>query len=148
MSQINQIHSQNNSLLKGILMSKQTNSPTPEELASFCARLAEDKKAEDVIVMKLGEVSTISDYFMICTGTSHPHLGAIAEWIRRKTREELDVRPLAIDGEKESDWVVIDFGSVMIHIFSREAREKYNLESLWADAEKIEKLITEKRSQR
>ena len=96
--------------------------------------------------MKLGEVSSISDFFVICTGTSHPHLGAIAEWIRRKTREEFDVRPVAIDGEKESDWVVIDFGNVMIHVFSSDARERYNLESLWADAEKIEKLITEKRT--
>ncbi len=127
-------------------MSNQTIPPTSEELANFCARIAEDRKAEDVTVMKLGEVSSISDFFVICTGTSHPHLGAIAEWIRRKTREEFDVRPVAIDGEKESDWVVIDFGNVMIHVFSSDARERYNLESLWADAEKIEKLITEKRT--
>ncbi|MEI6054607.1 MAG: ribosome silencing factor [Lentisphaerota bacterium] len=129
-------------------MSKQTNFPTSEEFVNFCARLAEDKKAENVIVMKLGEVSSISDYFMICTGTSHPHLGAIAEWVRRKAREEFDIRPVAIDGEKESDWIVIDFGNVMLHIFSQESREKYNLESLWGDSEKIEKLITEKRSQK
>lgn len=127
-------------------MSKQTNTPTPEELVNFCARIAEDRKAEDVVVMKLGEVSSISDYFMICTGTSHPHLGAIAEWVRRKAREEFEIRPVAIDGEKESDWIVIDFGDVMVHVFSQEAREKYNLESLWGDSEKIEQLITEKRS--
>lgn len=127
-------------------MSNQTNSLTSVELANFCAAAAEDKKAENVVVMKLGEINTISEYFVICTGTSHPHLGAIAEWVKRKTREKFEIRPIAVDGEKESDWVVIDFGIVMVHIFSEEFRDKYDLENLWADAEKIEKLITEKRA--
>ncbi|HBM16468.1 MAG TPA: ribosome silencing factor [Lentisphaeria bacterium] len=125
-----------------------TKPPTSEELANFCALIAEDRKAEEVVVIKLGEISSVSEIFVICSGTSAPHLGAISEWIQRKSREQFNIKPVAIDGAKESEWVVIDFGNVMVHIFSRESREKYNLENLWSDAEKIEKLLNEKRVQR
>lgn len=118
--------------------------PSVEELAKFCAKIAEDRIAEDVTIIKLGDLSLVADYFVICTGTSQPHLKALAEWIRRKTREKYDVRPIAIDGGDGNDWIVIDFSTVMVHIFSAEARERYKLEQLWGDAEKIEKLITEK----
>jgi ribosome-associated protein len=118
--------------------------PSAKELAMFCAQIIEERKAEDVIVIKVGDVSLVADYFVICTGTSHPHLKALAEWIRRKAREQYNVRPIAIDGSEGSDWVVIDFSTVMVHIFSVEARERYKLEQLWGDAEKIEKLIAKK----
>lgn len=117
-----------------------------EELAKFCVQIAEDRKAEDATIIKIGDVSLVADYFVICTGTSHPHLKALAEWIRRKAREQYDIRPIAMDGGEGSDWVVIDFGNVMVHIFSVEARERYKLEQLWGDAEKIEKLIAKKNS--
>lgn len=133
--------------LKGVLMAGKLKHPSAEELAKFCAQIAEDRKAENVTIIKIGDLSLVADYFVICTGTSHPHLKALAEWIKRKTRETYAARPIAIDGEG-SDWVVIDFSTVMVHIFGVEARERYKLEQLWGDAEKIEKLIAEKISNR
>ena len=124
-------------------MIKNTKHPSAKEFAKFCAQIAEDRKAEDVIIIKIGDLSLVADYFVICTGTSHPHLKALAEWIRRKAREKYDVRPIAIDGGEGSDWVIIDFSTVMVHIFGVEARERYKLEQLWGDAEKIEKLMAE-----
>ena len=125
-------------------MTEKLKYPSAEELAKFCAQIAEDRKAEDVTIIKIGDLSLVADYFVICTGTSHPHLKALAEWIRRKAREKYDARPIAIDGGEGSSWVVIDFSSVIIHIFDIEARERYKLEQLWGDAEKIEKLVLEK----
>ncbi len=125
-------------------MSEKLKHPAAEEFAKFCAQIAEDRKAEDVTIIKIGDLSLVSDYFVICTGTSHPHLKALAEWIRRKSREKYDVRPIAIDGGEGCDWIIIDFGTVMVHIFGVEARERYKLEELWGDAERIEKLIAEK----
>jgi len=116
--------------------------PTPEELAKYCAAIAEDKIAEDISIIKVGDVSLVADYFVICTGSSHPHINAIAEWTRRKVRESFDIRPLAIDGKAQSQWIVIDYGNVIFHILSTEAREKYQLEDLWGDAERIEKILS------
>ena len=117
---------------------------TPEELAKYCASIAEDKKAEDVAIIKIGDVSLLADYFVICTGNSQPHLNAIAEWTRRKVRETYNIRPLAIDGKALSQWIVLDYGNVILHVLSTEAREKYQLEDLWGDAEKIEKILAER----
>ena len=120
-------------------MAEKLKALSAEKLAKVCAQIAEDRKAEDVSIIKVGDVSLVADYFVICTGTSRPHLKALTEWIRRKTREQDNVRPIAIDGGEGSDWVVIDFSTVMVHVFSLEAREHYQLEKLWGDAEKIEK---------
>ncbi len=120
---------------------------SPEQLAKYCAEIAEDRKAEDIAIIKVGDVSLVADYFVICTGTSQPHLNAIAEWVRRKIRESYDVRPLAVDGEANTQWIVIDFGDVIVHILSVEAREKYQLEDLWGDAEKVEKILSDRLSE-
>ena len=117
---------------------------TSQTLAEFCAELIENKMGENVSVMDLKKVSQVADYFVLCTGNSNPHLNALTEWIKRKVRDEYNIRPLAIDGTPGSEWVVIDFGNVIIHILSLEAREKYKLEELWGDAEKLEKLLSER----
>ena len=124
-------------------MTEETNI-TPKELAEFCAKLMDDKKAEDITLLEIGNVSLIADYFVICTGNSHPHLNALAEWIRRQTRETYNIRPLTVDGTSGSEWIIVDFGNVVVHILSQEARDKYQLEELWKDAEKLEKLIAER----
>jgi ribosome-associated protein len=118
--------------------------PTPEELSKYCATVAEDRKAEDIAIIKIGNVSLVADYFVICTGSSQPHINAIAEWTRRKVRESFNIRPLAIDGKAHSQWVVIDYGNVIFHILSTEAREKYQLEDLWGDAERVEKILSDR----
>jgi len=118
--------------------------PTPEELAKFCAKIAEDKIAQDVSIIKVGDVSFIADYFVICTGSSTPHINAIAEWTRRKVREAFNIRPLAVDGKAQSQWIVVDYFNVVFHVLSPEAREKYQLEDLWGDPEKLKQILADR----
>jgi ribosome silencing factor RsfS/YbeB/iojap len=117
---------------------------TAKELAEFCAKLMDDKKAENVSVVGIENITLLADYFVVCTGNSHPHLNALAEWIRRKTRETYNIRPLAVDGTPGSEWIVVDYGNVIIHIFSQEARDRYQIEELWSDTEKLEKLLSDR----
>jgi len=117
---------------------------TAGELAEFCAKIADDKKAENILTLKLENLSLLADYFVICTANSQPHLNAIAEWAKRKSREFYNIRPLTVDGTPASEWIVVDYGNVIMHILSQEARDKYQLEALWNDAEKMEKILTDR----
>jgi ribosome-associated protein len=111
----------------------------PEEsLVRLCAEGAFDKKAEDVVVLDMRGISSFTDFFLIVSGTSEPQLKAIAGSIREKVREATGLRPIAEDGFPFSQWVIIDYGSVIIHIFQKERRDLYALESLWGDAPRLE----------
>ena len=106
----------------------------PEELAQECVRLAEDKKAEDIVVLDLRGISSFTDFFVICSATSEPHLKAISSGIRENLHKLHGLSPLASDGVPASQWVVIDYSDVLVHIFQAEKREFYALENLWSDA--------------
>ena len=111
----------------------------PEEaLARLCADGALDKKAEDVVILDMRAISSFTDFFVIVSGSSDPQLKAIATSIRGKVRDAIDLKPLAEDGFPGSQWVIIDYGSVIVHIFHREKRDLYALETLWSDARRIE----------
>ena len=97
-----------------------------------------DKKAEDIKVIDISKVSAVADYFIIITATSVPHLKALVGHLEETVRKELGRRALTVDGEPASEWVLIDFGSVLVHIMSAEARAKYELERLWSDAPRLE----------
>ena len=109
----------------------------PEELAQECVRLAEDKKAEDIVVLDLRGISSFTDFFVICSATSEPHLKAISSGIRENLHELYGLSPLAADGVPASQWVVIDYSDVLVHIFQAEKREFYALENLWSDAPRL-----------
>lgn len=110
---------------------------TSEELASLCANAALDKKAEDIVALDLRGISTFTDFFVICSGTSDPHLKAIASEIESKLRLEHQRRAVAIDGSPASQWVIADYGDVVVHIFHQTKREYYSLEDLWSDAPRL-----------
>lgn len=111
----------------------------PEEsLARLCAEAALDKKAENVVILDMRGISSFTDFFVIASGTSEPQLKAIAGSIREKVREATGLRPTAEDGFPVSQWVIIDYGSVIVHVFHAEKRGVYALESLWNDARRIE----------
>ena len=110
---------------------------TPENLATTCAELASNKKAENIVVLDLRGISTFTDFFVICSGTSEPQLKAIANELETRLREEHSVRPVAIDGFPASQWMVLDFLQVVIHIFHRDKRAFYSLEDLWGDAPRV-----------
>jgi ribosome-associated protein len=107
------------------------------KLALLCRELAENKKAEEIVIMDLREVSSVTDYFVITSGTSEPHLRAIVEEISDKLREEYQLRPRAIDGTSQAAWVVLDYFDVIIHVMRQDVRERYDLETLWGDAPRL-----------
>ena len=111
---------------------------TSEELARLCAACAADKHAEEVVVLDLRGISTFTDFFVICSGTSEPQLKAIAGGITERIRDEHHLKPNAVDGYPLSQWVIVDYGSVVVHIFHEVKRELYSLEDLWSDAPRLE----------
>jgi ribosome silencing factor RsfS/YbeB/iojap len=105
-----------------------------KKLAQLCRDLADNRKAEDIVVLDVRELSTVTDYFVIASGTSEPHLRAIVNEITDTLREEHDVRARAVDGTLHTAWVVLDFFDVIVHVMKKDARERYDLETLWGDA--------------
>ncbi len=89
-------------------------------------------------MLDLRGISTFTDYFVICSGTSEPHLKAIASEIQGKLKENFQTAPAAVDGFPISQWVIIDYINVLVHIFHSEKRSFYGLEDLWGDAPRLE----------
>jgi len=108
-----------------------------ETLARTCATAALDKKAVDPVVIDLRKISTFTEFFMICSGDSEPQIKAIANSIREEVREKCGRKPHAEDGFPGSQWIVLDYGDVIVHIFHPEKRAHYGLEDLWSDAKRI-----------
>ena len=106
-------------------------------MALLCRELADNKKAEDIAILDVREVSSVTDYFVITSGTSEPHLRAIVDEITDQLREDHDVRPRAIDGTSQTAWVVLDFFDVIVHVMRQDVRERYDLETLWGDAPRL-----------
>lgn len=107
------------------------------KLALLCRELADNRKAEHIVILDVRKVSSVTDYFVICTGTSEPHLRAIVDEITEKLRQEHAVRPRAVDGTLHTAWVVLDFFDVIVHVMRGDVREHYNLEGLWGDAPRL-----------
>lgn len=108
-----------------------------KKLAQLCWECADNKKAEDIIILDVRELSSVADYFVICSGTSEPHLRAISDEILDTLRDDKNLRPRAIDGTLQTAWVVLDYFDVIVHVMKREVREKYDLEALWGDAPRV-----------
>ena len=107
------------------------------KLALLCRELADNRKADDIVILDVRELSSVTDYFVIASGTSAPHLRAIVEEITDKIREEHDVRPRAVDGRLQTAWVVLDYFDVIVHVMREDVRERYDLETLWGDAARV-----------
>jgi ribosome-associated protein len=107
------------------------------KLALLCRELADNKKAEDIVILEVRELSSVTDYFVIASGTSEPHLRAIVDEIRDKLRDDHDLRPNAVDGTLHTAWVVLDYFDVIVHVMRSDVRERYDLETLWGDAPRV-----------
>jgi ribosome-associated protein len=107
------------------------------ELARACALYADDKKAENIRILDLRGISPISDYFVICTALSTPQLRAVRDEIIERMKEEHGTAPNVKDGNFESQWIIIVYGNVMVHILTPEKRDYYSLEELWGDASEL-----------
>ncbi len=108
-----------------------------KKLATVCRELADNKKAENIVVLDVKELSSITDYFVIASGSSEPHLRAISDEIIDKLRDEHDLRPRAVDGNLQAAWLVLDYFDVIVHVMRNDIREHYDLESLWGDAPRV-----------
>jgi ribosome-associated protein len=107
------------------------------KLALLCRELADNKKAEDILILDVRGLSSVTDYFVIASGTSEPHLRAIVDEVVDRLREDHDLRPNAIDGTFHTAWVVLDYFDVIVHVMRTDVREHYDLETLWGDAPRV-----------
>jgi ribosome-associated protein len=114
--------------------------PESLTLARECVWAAQEKKALDPIILDLRNISTITDYLVICSAQSEPQIKAIANGVEQALKESLERHPLAVDGFPTSQWIVIDYGEVMFHIFHEQKRGVYALEDLWSDAPQVSTL--------
>lgn len=104
------------------------------KLARATVDAAADKKADDILLLDLRALSSVADYFVICTGNNDRQLGAIADNVEEHLRWNGGARPLHIEGAGTSGWILMDYGDVVVHIFTPTLRGYYNLEGLWAKA--------------
>lgn len=110
---------------------------TPKEIAYEVTKALDMKKGLDIQLLKLDKVSSLADYFLICTGTSNTHVKTLCDYAEY-TLEQLGEPMLGREGHRGNSWELLDFGTIVVHVFTPEAREFYSLERLWADAEKID----------
>ena len=107
------------------------------QLALAAARTADDNRGQDIVVLDMRGMTTEFDYFVLVTGNSRRQLHAISEEIDRVLEDELGDQRLGIEGYNESRWILLDYGSVVIHLFDAETREYYALEDLWGEAQRV-----------
>jgi ribosome-associated protein len=108
----------------------------PLELARRAVDVAEDKKAADIVLLDIGAITTLADYFVICSGGSERQIQAIADGVVDALRAD-GVRPIGREGEAASHWILVDFGSVIVHVFTPPERDYYELEKHWSEARTI-----------
>jgi ribosome-associated protein len=107
------------------------------KLALLCRELADNKKAEDIVILDVRGLSSVTDYFVIASGTSEPHLRAIVDEVRDELRERRQLRPRAVDGTLQAAWIVLDYFDVIVHVMRQDLRQRYDLETLWGDAPRV-----------
>ena len=105
-----------------------------KELALLAARALSDKKGKEIQVLEIGELTTLADYFVIATGSSNTQINALVDNVEKVLLEEAEEDPLHREGYRGGTWVLLDYGSVIVHVFTQEAHDYYDLEHLWADA--------------
>lgn len=107
-------------------------------IATTCAKIAEETGGEDIAILDLRGISSLADYFVLVSGTSVPHLKALARDLRHGVEERLGESPRSAEGEAASLWLVIDYVDVVVHLLHEETRRRYALEDLWSDAATVE----------
>ena len=107
------------------------------QLAETIALTADDRKAADISVLRVTEVSYLSDYFILATGFSRTQVRAIADTIEKTVLEKFGRKPIRTAGQSEGSWILQDYGEVIVHLFMPEEREFYNLEAFWGHAQRI-----------
>ncbi|HKJ06077.1 MAG TPA: ribosome silencing factor [Flavobacteriaceae bacterium] len=108
---------------------------TADELIAAILKATDDIKAEDIQILDLREIeNTVCDYFIICTGTSNTHVNAISGIIQKQVSKITHEKPWHVEGEGNAEWILLDYINVVVHVFQKQIREFYDIESLWGDA--------------
>lgn len=107
-----------------------------KEIYEDIVRILDDKKAEDIAVLRTADLTVVGDYFVIATGNSSTHVKSLADDVEYEM-QKLGVEPTHIEG-RATGWILLDYGSVLVHVFTRDNRDLYNLEHLWADAQQVD----------
>ena len=107
-----------------------------KEVAYSVTKALDEKKGMDIKLLRINEVSSLADYFLICTGTSNTHVKTLCDYAEY-TLEQLGEKLLGREGHRGNTWELLDYGSLVVHVFTDEARAFYSLERLWADAEQV-----------
>ena len=110
---------------------------TTKEVAYQVTKALDEKKGANIKLLRVNEVSSLADYFLICTGTSNTHVKTLCDYAEY-TLEQLGEPMLGREGHRGNSWELLDFGSIVVHVFTDEARKFYDLERLWADAEQVD----------
>ena len=111
---------------------------TPKEMAIVAAKALDSKKGGEIKVMEVTDLTSLADYFVICTGSSNTQINALCDPVEEKLAEEAGEKPLHREGHRGGVWVLLDYGCVVIHVFDTEARELYGLERLWSDGKPVD----------
>ena len=110
---------------------------TPKEVAAIAAKALDDKKGVDIRLLEIAQVTSLADHFLICTGTSNTHVKALCDSVE-KALDEAGEPALRREGHRSGTWVLLDYGCLVVHVFTEETRQYYDLERLWNDANKVD----------
>lgn len=110
------------------------------ELAHRIVEIASDKKGNDILMLRTAELTSMADFFVICSGRSDRQVSALSNAIVDELRDD-GIRPLGIEGRSSSRWILLDYGSVIVHVFAPEEREYYGLERLWGKAVQVVRIV-------
>ena len=111
---------------------------TPKEMAILAAKALDSKKGGEVKIMEVTDLTSLADYFVICTGSSNTQINALCDAVEKAMKEQAGETPLHREGHRDGTWVLLDYGCVAVHVFSQEAREFYDLERLWSDGKPLD----------
>lgn len=111
---------------------------TTKKLAKTAIEALLDRKAAEIVLLHVTKQTTLADYYIICTGTSNTQLRAIADAVDESMSKQYGLEPKSIEGYRSASWILLDYGSVIVHAFKSDARQFYDLERLWGDAQKLD----------
>lgn len=112
---------------------------TAKELALAICKVLSDKKGRDVVYIDVTEKTSLCDFFVLASGTSSTQVKSLAEIVEEQMEKQFDLDPTRLDGVRDGRWAVLDYGDVIVHVFSEEAREFYHMERLWDDGQNLKK---------
>ena len=117
-----------------------------EKFASAIARFLDDNKAKDIVILNVANVCSLSDFFIIATGSSTPHVRALTQNLRQKIKDNFKRIPIGDETERQNTWNLLDYGEVVVHIMNQSQRDLYKIEQFWNHALKLEREVWEENS--